>query len=423
MAPRRIDPRSQTPVGSFLHDGQRVAFRAGESLALALLAAGRGSLSRSPKYHRPRGPLCLRGACEGCLVRVGDLPGQLACRVPAAEGLEVRSQNAFPNASLDLFRVTDWFFPKHLDHHHLLVNAGATLNRAMQVFARRMAGLGTLPSEEHPFPTPSTLSVDALVVGAGTAGMAVANALAREGFQVACCEEEPRPGGEALDRRDAPTLTDLCDKVRFLGSTSAVATFDDGTLCVGPEGLGLVRARARVFATGCVDSVGLFPQNDLPGVFTARAAARMLRAGVVPGERVVVAGSGALASEVAAGCAEAGVRVTHAEGVVEAHGTSAVKAATVTAHGRAEKVKCDALVVALTATPAYELAGQAGALVRWDASARCFIPEALADGSTRAPGVYVTGSVRAPGAALQARREDGSRVALQIASDLRGGRL
>jgi sarcosine oxidase subunit alpha len=117
------------------------------------------------------------------------------------------------------------------------------------------------------------------------------------------------------------------------------------------------------------------------------------------------------------------VRVTHAQGVVEAHGTSAVKAATVTVQGRAEKVKCDALVVALTPTPAYELAGQAGALVRWDASARCFVPEALADGSTRAPGVYVTGSVRAPGAALQARREDGLRVALQIASDLRGGRL
>jgi sarcosine oxidase subunit alpha len=358
--------------------------------------------------------------CEGCLVRVGDLPGQLACRVPAAPDLEVRSQNAFPNASLDLFRVTDWFFPGHLDHHHLMVNAGATLNRAMQAFARRMAGLGTLPDAPAPSAPLRELHTDVLVVGVGTAGGAVASALARNGVSTLACDEEPRHGGEALDH-DGSEAPHLDPGVRFLPRTSVVATFDDGTLCVGPEGLALVHARARVFATGCIEGVGLFAQNDLPGVFTARAAARMLRAGVLPGERVVVAGAGPFGAQVARRCAQAGRAVTEAEGVLEAHGTSAVKAATVSVQGRAQKVRCDALVVDLPGTPAYELPGQAGAAVPWDADRQCFVPEARPEGDTRAPGVYLVGSVRAPGTAFAARHKDGLRVAGRVLRDLQRG--
>jgi len=33
----------------------------------ALVASGRLTLARSPKYHRPRGPSCMRGECDGCL--------------------------------------------------------------------------------------------------------------------------------------------------------------------------------------------------------------------------------------------------------------------------------------------------------------------------------------------------------------------
>ena len=41
--------------------------RTGEPLAFALLAADKLALSRSPKLHRPHGPYCLRGGCDGCL--------------------------------------------------------------------------------------------------------------------------------------------------------------------------------------------------------------------------------------------------------------------------------------------------------------------------------------------------------------------
>ncbi|HYP86751.1 MAG TPA: (2Fe-2S)-binding protein, partial [Polyangiaceae bacterium] len=75
------------------HDGATIVARRGESLALSLIAADRLLLSRSPKLHRARGPYCLRGACEGCLVRVDGLPNQPACRVLVQGGERVETQN------------------------------------------------------------------------------------------------------------------------------------------------------------------------------------------------------------------------------------------------------------------------------------------------------------------------------------------
>ena len=190
MPPRRIEARElpprhpltarlralyASPRVTVEHDGVGVTALEGEALALALAAAGRITLARSPKYHRPRGPMCMRGACDGCLVRVDDTPGVMACQTPCRPGMKITSQNAFPTAGFDVFRLTDWFFPKHLDHHHLMVQFGGALNRTMQSFARQMAGLGTLPEAPGEVVPHSERSVDVLVVGAGSSGTAAAS--------------------------------------------------------------------------------------------------------------------------------------------------------------------------------------------------------------------------------------------------------
>ncbi len=54
-------------------DGEPIEAEAGEPLAAALVAAGKTTIARSPKFHRPRGPACpscgQRGMqmIEGCL--------------------------------------------------------------------------------------------------------------------------------------------------------------------------------------------------------------------------------------------------------------------------------------------------------------------------------------------------------------------
>ena len=60
--------RPSTPTARSF-DGDAVPARRGEPVAAALLAAGRPLVSRSAKYHRPRGAFCLTGSCGSCLVR------------------------------------------------------------------------------------------------------------------------------------------------------------------------------------------------------------------------------------------------------------------------------------------------------------------------------------------------------------------
>ena len=62
--------RRLAPIRDWVHfelDGETIEAERGEPVAFALLAADKLALSRSPKLHRPHGPSCLRGGCDGCL--------------------------------------------------------------------------------------------------------------------------------------------------------------------------------------------------------------------------------------------------------------------------------------------------------------------------------------------------------------------
>lgn len=65
---------------------------AGESVAAALLAAGRLVCRSAPVSGAPRGPFCLMGACQECLVEIDGRACQEACRVPVVAGMVVRTQ-------------------------------------------------------------------------------------------------------------------------------------------------------------------------------------------------------------------------------------------------------------------------------------------------------------------------------------------
>src|SRR5688572_14123651 len=100
-------------------DGREVPARSGESVALALAAAGTLLLGRSVKYHRPRGAVCYSGRCDGCLMRVDGVPSRMTCRVAAADGMKVETQNVVGSAGVDLLAATDWFFQGGMNHHEM----------------------------------------------------------------------------------------------------------------------------------------------------------------------------------------------------------------------------------------------------------------------------------------------------------------
>ena len=69
-------------------DGEPLRAPAGQSLAAALLAAGRAVLRTSPS-GTPRGLYCGIGVCQECRVHVEGLGVVRACVTPEASGMRV----------------------------------------------------------------------------------------------------------------------------------------------------------------------------------------------------------------------------------------------------------------------------------------------------------------------------------------------
>jgi len=386
-------------------DGEPILAERGEPLAAALLGAGKSTLARSPKFHRPRGPACMRAACDGCLARVNEIPNVMTCQVPAAEGTAVVTQNRLGPRETDLLRMTDWFFPEGMNHHELFAGVPGVQN-VMQVFARRVAGLGKLPLEVVP-PRPAVRrQPDVIVVGAGPAGMAIASRLAHAGRAVEVIDDQLAPGGgvTALDPSGARPFDAIraffthqveTGRVKLRSETVAGGIYGRDLLVVGPAGAEILEARTLVLACGAHDGALAFEGNDVPGVMSARAAGWLLARGVSVGKMIVVVespGGGPFgASFQAALAAATGQKATLVRGEpVAIRGSSRVKAVVVRdASGKEHELAADAVLVDAPRSPAYELAEQAGArLVR---EARGYV--VCTDAGRIAKGVYATGEL------------------------------
>ncbi len=359
-------------------DGQPIRASRGEPICASLIAAGDLALARSPKFHRPRGPSCMRAACDGCLMRVDGVPNVMTCMTPAEEGTEVVSQNALGSREIDLLRVTDWFFPDGMNHHELFAGVPG-VQSVMQAFARRVAGLGKLPAEVVLPRTAQRRELDVVVVGAGPSGMAVACRLAELGRRVVVLDDAPSPGGglralgeeaEPFRAIAAPFSEHLhARRIVLVAGTTAAGFYGDDLLVVGPTGARVVRAGAVILATGAHDGVVPFEGNDLPGVMSARAAGLLLGRGVCVGSRVVVvvAPNGGPFGEAFAREAKRlapGVEVTIVRGApVRVRGGLAPRSVEI-AQGKTTKTyRADAVLVDAPRAPSYELAEQAGARI------------------------------------------------------------
>ena len=82
-------------------EGRTVAGFAGDTIASALAARGQMALSRSFKYHRPRGAFGLAGAEANTLVQVGAEPNVQADLRAAEAGMDVRAQNVAGSLAFD----------------------------------------------------------------------------------------------------------------------------------------------------------------------------------------------------------------------------------------------------------------------------------------------------------------------------------
>ena len=73
-------------------DGAAFAAREGDTVAAALLAAGRSHCRTTPLSGAPRAPYCMMGVCFDCLVAIDGVGNRQACLVRVAEGMAIETQ-------------------------------------------------------------------------------------------------------------------------------------------------------------------------------------------------------------------------------------------------------------------------------------------------------------------------------------------
>ncbi len=428
-ANRRLEPKDGQVIDrshalTFTFEGKSYPAHPGDTIASALAASGVTTLSRSFKYHRPRGILCASGHCPNCLVQVGLEPNVRACMRAVEDGMQVKAQNAWPSLDRDVMSLTqlgDEFLPAGF-YYKTFIRPKA-LWPTYEHFLRRAAGLGQVDLD-----TPwdaynkQYLHTDVLVIGAGPAGLQACLSAAAQGAQVLLFDENPEIGGhlrftpgseQLLDRLTAQVSSNA--NVRVFTSTTVLGWWEENWIsAVRGNRLYKIRAQALVVAAGAYEQPLVFDNNDLPGVLLGSAVRRLLHLyGVLPGTRAAIVTANndgwqiaaelqdagvAIAAVIderapgqapaaAAALAGAGVPVYWQHTIAAAQGDRSLKRVLITPireekqyAGMVQRVDCDLLVVSVAWAPANGLLYQAGAKLAYDQERAEFLPQTLPGG-------------------------------------------
>ena len=397
MASRRIpphaDPASAPPRRrvrvSF--DGQRLEGIEGEPLAVTLLAADRPILSRSFRFHRPRGLMCDTGQCGWCECEVDGRPSVRSCQVPVREGLVARSEHAWPSADRDLFGMLDIgsrLVPPTFYHHRFL--RPRRLRKPYLDVIRRFGGRGRIRVDRPSDPrsrTARVLETEVLVVGGGRSGLAAAEGAASDGRRVVLLEAVP---GRANPRHPG---------IRFLDGATAVGWYDGVVTAIDDSTLWSIRAEQVMAATGSYERLPSVRGVDRPGVIGARRVVDLVeRHGVVPGQRAVLVGTDDDdLAEAEAALREAGATIVARIPTADLRavtGRRRVEGAVIAGGDAMRRVDVD-LVVIGDRTPNLELVLAAGAKV--ESRAGVLVPALDAEGRTTVASLAVVGTATGAG--------------------------
>ena len=409
--------RSGQSTVTFSFNGRPIQALPQDTVASALYRSGQRIFSRSFKYHRPRGLLCVSGRCPNCMINVDGTPNVRACTQPVQDGMQITHQNAYPSLESDFMAVAErfaWampvgFYYKTFTHPWMWHLA--------EPLIRRAAGLGKIerdpqPDAEHPYEH-VFLHTATAVVGGGPFGLRAALDVAERGEEVVLIDDQPELGGHT---RYTVSGSDSSSAVSFPAASSGgqstdelsalvkrvhehpkVTVFTDAT-CFGlyeDNLLGIVhqspgspvaqrltqlRTERIVVATGAHEIPLLFENNDVPGVMLSSGVQRLIGLhGVKPGERAVVVGTAEAAGSVSGALEAAGTAIVGTvplDQVVKAVGRKHVSGLQTSE----QLLACDLVVMCGDWVPDAGLVAQAGGNVAWDDERAVFVTSDLPDG-------------------------------------------
>lgn len=326
--------RLPEPWGSRIDRNHRMAFTfegrhyqgyAGDTLASALVANGQLLISRSFKYHRPRGAFSFSGLDSNAYVQVLDQPNVSADQLPLSENLEASAQNVWPSLHRDWGVVMGWlapFLPVGFYYRAFFRPKG--IWPLWERLLRRSAGLGRISEKTMPkYSDKQYLFADVAIIGGGPAGLSAALAVAKAGASVTLIEDAPELGGslnysrfrrrprevEAI-RENLVAQINRATNIRVLTNTTCSGWFADNWLALhDSERLYKLRAKQVVASPGSVEQPMVFRNNDLPGVMPVSGAQRLLRLyGTRPGEHIAVVTANLEGYDIAKDLLEAGLK-------------------------------------------------------------------------------------------------------------------
>ncbi len=271
-------------------EGKPIEAYEGEPIAEALHAAGIRTLNYSTEKLRPRGLFCAIGKCSSCLMVVDGIPNVRTCITLVRDGMRVERQRGRQPLPRD-YKPPEW---KEAEKHES----------------------------------------DIVIIGGGPAGLMAAIKAAENGAKVALIDENPMLGGQLVKQthkffgkreqfagvRGVKIAEILENRAREMGveiflETSAIGIFQEGDerIVAGVrknKELIEFRGKAIVVATGAMEKMIPFENNDLPGIYGAGAIQTLMNTyGIEPGKRVLIVGAGNVGVILAYQLKQAGVDV------------------------------------------------------------------------------------------------------------------
>ncbi len=387
----------------------------GDTIASALAANGVRVLSRSFKYHRPRGMLTATYHDPNAMVQVGSDPNVRGAHRLIQNGLSVTSQDTWPSLDFDI-KAGNQVIGRFLSpgfYYKTFISPRWLWPWYQKVLSRFGAGGIVDPDHkaavfDHRYAHP-----DVLVAGGGPAGMAAAIAAADAGANVILAEEEHQLGGHLRygDTEDLAALLELRTAILTRSNievmTDAVVTgrFDHNWVSIVQRSMDhveerLVHARAKtlVVAAGVLERPYIFEGNDLPGVMLSTAVRRLINLyGVKPGNRAVVLTANVDGDTAVTDLKRAGVEIIkvidtrQGDVVARASGRKRVKRVT-DSSGRTHDA--DLLVTAIGWTTPTSLLNMAGDRPAYNKQAARFMSTSLPDNVLATGGMTGVGSTQ-----------------------------
>ena len=425
--------RLPAPYGTLINRNVAVKFKFenntingfdGDTIASALLANKQWLLSRSFKYHRPRGPLTMAGQDANTMVQLPSNPNALADKEVIKEGMLVSGQNYTGSLEKDsgaLLGLFSRFLPVGFYYKAFFKPRGMWEKWAPLI--RKKAGLGIIDQQlKSPYYDKQYKFYDVVIVGGGPAGMQAAIDVAVHNCEVLLVDENPILGGSLnYTRLDAEGVRAKSLRAELVASIEAHSniTVMTNAVCNGwfadnwlpiicGNRLYKVRAIQTILCTGAIEQPALFHNNDLPGVVMSSAAQRLIHLyGIKPGSAAVILtgnndGYGTALDlydagvmikaivdlrenpdydEIAKAAVARGINVKTGCAVYAAHNRKAshitsVDVRKIVSQGLCandgEIIDCDLLCMSVGYTPAYQLACQAGGQLSYDDQSAMF---------------------------------------------------